>query len=163
MKQKFVLRDEQRKLRATRAIMAVTTDPIHEVLIRPHKKDRSAAQRSLEWLWCTVIGDYLGWSKEAVHVYYKRTILVHIYERDDVEYAAMILALKKVYEAGLREDADKLKNAIVNLTSTTKASVKQMREYLMGIERDAQAQGIRLPHPPDRYPEAMGIKNVSKT
>jgi hypothetical protein len=156
MKQKFILRDDQIKLRATRAIMGIPIDPMHEVIIREHNKDRSIAQNSLLWLWQTLIANELGWTKEEVHRYYKKTFLVHIFERDDEEYALMIATVRTVHKAGMKKEAKRLSDAIINLTSTTDASVKQMTEYLKDIERDATDQGIRLPHPKDRYEEAMG-------
>lgn len=136
----------------------VPFEPLHEVIVRPYKADRSALQNALLWKWYTVIGNEQGSSKEEVHTYYKGKFLVHIYERDDTEYAAMILAVRKVYQSGMKAEAKRLENAIIELTSTTRANVDQMREYLTEIDRDAQAKGIPLPRKDDMYYESMGIK-----
>lgn len=130
---------------------------VHEVVIREHKRDRSAAQNSLLWKWYTAIAEELGEQKEEIHERYKAKFLVNIYRRDDPDYAEMFPLLRAVWDQGLKDQAARLRKKIVALTSTTKANVKQMAEFLTCIERDAIALNIRLPHPED-YHEAMGSK-----
>jgi len=158
MKHTFIIRSPEIKANANAFIQDIPLEPLHEIIIRPYKADRSALQNALMWKWYTVIGNEQGLSKEEVHIYYKGKFLVHIYERDDTEYAAMILAVRKVHQSGMKSEAKRLENAIIDLTSTTRANVSQMREYLTEIDRDAQAKGIVLPRRDDMYYEAMGIK-----
>lgn len=133
-------------------------EPLLEVVVMEHKKDRSILQNSLYWLWNTVISNELGMTKEEVHDDFKGRMLVRIYERDDDGYAAMIQSVRKVHSEGFRKEAKALSDHIIKLTSTTNATVKQFTEYLNDIERDMMGKNIVLPHPEDRYYEAMGIK-----
>jgi hypothetical protein len=107
------------------------------------------------WLWNTIIGAELGESKEDVHERNKRRFLVPIYERDDPEYAAMIEAVREVHRHGMKAQAETMAKKITVLTSTTKATVDQLTEFLNEIERDAASLGIMLPRPDDVYREAM--------
>lgn len=132
-----------------------------EVIVRKYKKDRTAAQNSLYWKWNTITGSELGWTKDDAHDHFKEKFLVHIYERDDKDYAAMINAIRKVYKLGYKEDAKTMFNQIVKLTSTTDANVKQFTEYLNDIDHYMTSKGIILPHPEDLYYEAMGIQNIN--
>jgi hypothetical protein len=47
---------------------------------------------------------------------------------------------------------------VVKLTSTNDASVEQFTEALGDIEKFYLTLGIVLPHPEDRFYEAMGIR-----
>lgn len=157
MKHTLVLRSPEIAKRAGEILATlVRGDELHEIVIRPHKKDRSVAQNSIYWKWLTIIAAELGESKDALHELYKERFLVPIFERDDQEYAAMIESVRTIYRQGMRQDALKLRGHIIRLTSTTKTNVGQMTEYLNEIELAAGALGIRLPHPDDLYGEAMG-------
>jgi len=151
MKTKLIISSQEIRNRAVEIIKSLpfSTSEIHEVIIKPYKKDRSASQNSLLWKWYTIIGAELGESKEDIHERYKNKFLVNIYERDDPEYSAMIQALRDVWRHGMHAEAAGLRKKIVSLTSTTGATVKQMTEYLENIERDAASLGIRLPFPED--------------
>lgn len=149
MKNKIVLSSLELKHRAAQIINSLPLDPVHEVIIREHKKDRSADQNSLYWKWLTVIGADLGESKEELHERYKGEYLVNIYERDDPDYAEMLQTLREVYREGMRDEALNLRKKIVALTSTTTATVHQMSEYMTEIDRHAVELGIRLPSPED--------------
>jgi len=129
-----------------------------EVAIYERKQDRTVLQNSLMWLWITIIANELGLTKEDAHEDLKRRLLVPIYERDDLGFADMINAVRKVHTLGHKVEADKLAKQIIKLTSTTSATTKQFTEYLNEMERDMAGKGIILPHPEDRYNLSMGIK-----
>ena len=156
MKHTFILRNEEVQKTAANFVFEMPIDPLHEVIIRPHKKDRTAAQNALMWLWFTTIAGEHGETKEDVHEQYKGQILVHIYERDNPEYAEMIETVRGIHRDGKIKQAKQLHKAIVKLTSTTRATVEQFTEYLNDIEKDAISKGIKLEHPEDRYNLAMG-------
>lgn len=153
MKTKLTIISLEVKNRAVEIIKGLPLDVVHEVVIREHKKDRSAEQNALYWQWLTIIGNELGESKEDVHERYKDGFLVHIYERDNPEYAEMVQALREVWKHGMRTEAVSLRKKIVALTSTTTATVKQMGEYMTEIERHAASLAIRLPQPEERGEE----------
>uniref|UniRef100_A0A6M3JJE1 Putative lambda recombination protein n=1 Tax=viral metagenome TaxID=1070528 RepID=A0A6M3JJE1_9ZZZZ len=158
MKLKVSLIDDSARNRIIDKIRNIPLNPLHEVVVRPKEIKRSIVQNSLYWMWITIIANELGETKEAIHIRYKRKILIHIFERDDPEYAEMIEAVRTVHKSGMKVEAIKLSNQIVKLTSTTQTDVKQFTEYLNDIEKDAMGIQIALPHPEDRYNIAMGVR-----
>lgn len=155
MNQKIIMASKEHKRKAELLVANLPLEPVHEVWIREHKKDRSVAQNSLLWKWLTIIGSELGHSKEDMHEQYKDKFLCQIYERDNPEYAEMIQTLRVIWKSGMQCEAKELRKQIVALTSTTTATVKQFTEYLHSIEHHAASLGINLPHPEDYY-EVMG-------
>lgn len=147
MKHTFIIKTEEIRMRALVAIESLPLEQVHEVLIRPYHKDRSAAQNSLYWKWMTIIGADLGESKDEVHENFKDKWLVSLYERDDPDYAEMIQSLRSVWQQGMKKEALDLRKRIVALTSTTTATVAQMSEYMQEIENFAVTLGIKLPCP----------------
>ena len=158
MKNTLIIRDKSIRDNAAKMVQYIPIDPLHEVIIREHKKERSIAQNSLMWMWITLIAGERGETKNDIHFECKKNHLVKIYERDDADYAKMIESVRVVHKAGMVDEARNLADQIVELTSTTKSNVKQFTEYLNDIEKDAIGKGIPLPHPEDRYYIAMGIK-----
>jgi len=157
----FVIQSKEVLARLVAYIEAQPAKPLLEVTVKEYHKDRTLAQNRLYWDWVTVISNELGLTKEDEHKDLKKRMLVPIYERDDESYAAMIQAVRKVHKLGHHQEAKDLADKIVDLTSTTDASVKQFTEYLNEIERDMMGKGIALPHPEDRYYTAMGIKQAA--
>jgi|GEM_PF-783692 len=154
----YIIRSDDQISRLNTFLTAQPSEPVLEVIVQDHKQDRSVLQNSLYWLWNGIISDELGWTKEEVHEDLKRRLLVPIYTRDDLEYSAMIQAVRKVHTKGFKDEAKAMSKQIVKLTSTTTAKVKQFTEYLKDIENDMISKGIVLPHPEDRYYQAMEIK-----
>lgn len=152
MKQTIILKTPEDVKKATAVFAHLKLDVPMEVIIREHKKDRSAAQSRLYWLWLTLIANELGYIKEELHEEYKRKYLIGIFIRDDEDFAKMITTIK-----GLSND-EWLRKQVVALVSTTRANVQQFTEYLQAIEMAAADMGIVLPHPDDYYFEAMGVK-----
>ena len=155
MNQTIIIRDTQTKQHASNLVATMPHDPPHEVVIREHIKSRSDAQRRLQWLWNTEIGNYLGLSKNEAHYNMKEAYAVPIFTRDDKGYLQMVNAVKNVRRKGLNADADTLKRKIVELTSTTDFNIKQMSEYLHDMEMHAASIGCPLTFPEDTYEEAM--------
>lgn len=147
MTQKIVINSEEVRNRALTIIKGLPLSPVVEVIIREYKKDRSLEQNALYWKWLTIIGADLGESKEDLHERYKGKFLVHIFERDDPDYAEMVHTLRNLYEQGFKTESVYLHKKIVSLTSTTAATVKQMSEYMDNIEHNAADMGISLPLP----------------
>lgn len=147
---KLIINNQQVKDRALYLIGVLDIDDPCEVIIRPHKKNRSVDQNALLWSFYTIIGATLGESKDAVHERSKEKFLVPIYTRDEPEYAEMIASVRDVYRAGMKDEATLLFKNIVRMTSTTTASVAQFAEYLQDINSEAHGLGIHLPHPEDQ-------------
>jgi hypothetical protein len=146
-----VLKSEELRRRAQEVISALSLDPVvWEVVIRPHKKNRSLDANACYWKWLTVIGADLGESKDELHNRFKEKWLVSIYERDDADFAEMLQSLRAVYRQGMKTEALALRKRIIALTSTTTATVAQMSEYMQSIEHFAAETGIRLPFPEEQ-------------
>lgn len=141
MKQKIIVSTEQHKARACMIINSLPLDEPHEVVIRPHKRNRSAEQNAYMWLVETIMGAELGLTKEGMHDVHKREFLVPIFIRDDQDYAEMFFSIEQTPEP----QRSILKREVVKLTSTTKANVAQMREFIDSILQQAGELGIRLP------------------
>lgn len=152
---KLILSSQQHKDRACEFIQELQLDRPWLLVISEKKKNRSAAQNSLYWKWVTQLAGEEGSTKEEVHHERKRRFLAIIYERDSPKYAEMIGTVRKMWGAGFKQDSESLHNGIIELTSTTTATVKQFREYLEDIEKLAIQQDIFLERPEDMYREAM--------
>lgn len=150
MKTTLTIKTPEIAARAQAIIANLPLDPVHEIIIREAKKDISAEQRGLYFKWMGIIGEEIGQTKDEMHFQSKDRHLVPIFCRDDIEYAEMWSSMVAVREAGMVKEADILMHGIVKETSITKASVKQMAEYMNEVEREAAGLGIRLPHPDDR-------------
>jgi hypothetical protein len=137
VKQKIIVRDEPLRNRAVAVCGTIPLSEVHEVIIRPYKVDRSAAQNAYYWRILTIIGADLGLTKEEAHETFKERFLVPIFCRDDQGYADMYRAVVEARNGLAKE--------VVKLTSTTKCNVAQMTEYLNDIKHEAANLGIRLP------------------
>jgi hypothetical protein len=146
---------------STLELEKLVDNEVYQLEIIEETKNRTVAQNRLMWGWLTdfqrtKIEALAGTTKEEWHERMKHEYLIHIYERDNPDYAEMIETLRDVYRAGLKkEGAILLKNVIKN-TSTTEATVGQFREYLECIERFAHENGIWLRTDPKIYRAAMG-------
>lgn len=110
---------------------------------------RSVAQNSLYWKWVTIIGGKDGNTKEQQHTILKRAHLVRIYQRDDLEAAETVLVLNEAKKHLSAQEYERLAQGVARLFSTTKATTKQMGEYLDEIYHFYNAQGLWLPQPDD--------------
>jgi len=156
VKTKFILKGEEHRRGAIEVIRSLELDPVHEVVIREAKKDRSASQLGLYWLWVTCIADHTGETKDDVHRRMKKRHLIPIYMDDpDSGMTETVLAVRDVHSQGMKSVAKVLENKIIDLVSTKDASVKQFTAYLEQIEREHIGLGIQLPHPEDWH-LAMG-------
>lgn len=131
MSRVFVLRNDEARQNAMRYLAAVSIDATLEVVIRPHKKNRSAAQNRLYWKWIAIIGGELGYTKDEMHAVCADRFL----EPFHVEHNG---------------------KTIQAVHSTSSLKVTEFAEYLRCVELLAAELGIGLPHPDDLYFEAMG-------
>ncbi|WP_227430424.1 hypothetical protein [Psychrobacter sp. I-STPA6b] len=128
-------------------------DLVVAVTIEVMQKDkaRTLAQNSLYWAWVTAIGNKLGLSKEEQHTQLKRKHLAKIFIRDDRQFAEMITALNQYKEIATPQEYEPLAKGVATLMSTTKATTKQMGEYLKDIDMFCYSENIPLPPKPDDY------------
>lgn len=79
--------------------------------------------------------------------------LCPIFMRDDPGYAEMVSVLNDIKDI---DGYAELRDGVINLTSTTKASAAQFSEYLAKIERFCHGLGIVLRTDPGLYRLALG-------
>lgn len=137
---------------AMRAVKRLPLDIVHEVVIRPGKRQRRPAQNRLYWKWCTEIGDHYGLSKEECAEMLKEKFLINIFVRDDEDYSRMAEAILtvKIHDKNAYWS---LRKKVINLTSTTACSVRQMSEYLTAIKRWAVTEQAPITIPEDKEME----------
>lgn len=126
---RYILRDEKIKQNCIKEIEALYG--VYEVVIKPYKKDRSAAQNRLMWEYITTLADYTGNSKDDMHEILK----------------LRFLGSETITALGYKIERPR---------STTKLTTAEFTDYLDKIDALAIQLGVRLPKPEDLYYEAMG-------
>jgi len=99
------------------------------VVIDRKQDDRSAAQNRLYWKWIGEIRKKTGQDEDSLHYEFKKKFLIYIYRRDDQQFAEMCHAIAKVKQSE-PDEYKAIGEQVIRLCSTTKATVKQMTEYL---------------------------------
>jgi len=134
MNKSFIIHDEKGRNLALSYLNAVSLTMPLRIEIKPYKRNRSASQNKLMWLWFQIIGDDLGYTKDEV--YFEMT------ER----YLPM--------ELKTRFNGEKCPRRL----GTSDLNTKEFTDFLNDIDLFAAGMGIVLPHPEDLMWEAMGVK-----
>lgn len=121
-------------------------------------KARTSAQNALYWSWVTIVGNDSGLSKDEQHAQFKRNHLARIYLRDDPQFAEMVAAMSEYKKHATQAEYERMSQGVSRLMSTTKATTKQMSEYLDDIDKFYTAKGLSLPKPDD-YQWIIGTGN----
>lgn len=121
-------------------------DEVLEVIVQPVSNNRSLAQNRIYHMWVAYFSQQTGATIDDVYFDFKRRFLLRIYYTADNEFAEMCNSIKALEQLDLAK-YDSISKQVINLTSTTKASVEQMTEYLKQIERFAYTQNVMLPIP----------------
>ena len=165
--QQVILNSHPAKRYAITMLMGVDTTSGMTMTIDNTVLSRRGAQNALLWMLYTdiqntSIEEHAGTTKEEWHQFFKGEFLSNIYQRDVKEdggsYANMIESLRNLYTSGHREEAKDLHAAVIRLTTTTAATVKQFSEYLGCIMSWANERGISYRLPEDIHNKAMDIK-----
>lgn len=109
------------------------------VVIDQKQDDRSTAQNRLYWMWLGQIERKNGTDKDQLHYEFKKKFLIYIYRRDDQQFAEMCHAIAKVKQSE-PDEYKAIGEQVIRLCSTTKATVKQMSEYLNYVHDFAVTQ-----------------------
>jgi len=119
------------------------------VVIDQKQDDRSTAQNRLYWMWLGQIERNNGTDKDELHYEFKKKFLIYIYRRDEQQFAEMCHAIAKVKQSE-PDEYKAIGEQVIRLCSTTKATVKQMTEYLNYVHDFAVTQlGVHLTVPDD--------------
>ncbi len=149
--QRFNLLDDDIRDNCVKAIWTAheQADKPISVIITPQQETRSNAQNRLYWKWLTQFGNEKGYTKEWLHLFFKKRFLAHIYVRDNIDYRNMAIAIRRLKELGMKEEYEFISEQAYENTSTTKATTKQMSEYLQAIDRFCYKKGFLLETPSD--------------
>lgn len=109
------------------------------VVIDRKQDDRSTAQNRLYWMWLGQIERKTGQDKDSLHYEFKKRFLIYIYRRDDQQFGEMCHAIAKVKQTE-PDEYKAIGEQVIRLCSTTKATVKQMTEYLNYVHDFAVTQ-----------------------
>lgn len=109
------------------------------VVVDQKQDDRSTAQNRLMWMWLGQIEKKTGQDKDSLHYEFKKKFLIYIYRRDDQQFAEMCHAIAKVKQSE-PDEYKAIGEQVIRLCSTTKATVKQMTEYLNYVHDFAVTQ-----------------------
>lgn len=125
---------------------------------------RRLASNSLYWAWNadfsqTTVNGLAGNSINWWHRKFKVGYLMPMYCASDPGYAAMFTAMELVLKECGNDTYQNLFDGVVNITTTTKATVQQFRLYLEQIERFAHENGVVLRTDAEIYRAAMGFEN----
>lgn len=119
------------------------------VEIRPESRDRSKAQNRLYWKWLTQWAKHQGSDKDSEHLFFKKNFLARIYDRDDVgQYKATFQAVRTLKDEK-HPAYEQVASGLIELISTTDASVQQFTEYLNDIHVFCNKHGCWLETPED--------------
>ena len=110
---------------------------------------RSSQQNRLMWMWIHDICDYTGDEPHELHERLKNLFAKPIFMRDDESYNDMVLAVRDLNDLGMTSHYERISKKIIELTSTTKFSVKQMAEYLDKVSCYGVSKGVGLRIPAD--------------
>lgn len=128
----FILKNDRVKENARNWLNGVSANEDTPVMVtfKPYKKDRSAAQNRLMWLWYGILSKDQGNTPDELHELLKERLLgFEIIQINGKDY--------------------------IRPKSTKKLKVSEFADYLQKIEMLACELNIVLPHPED-YRFAMG-------
>ena len=141
MKETFILTSAQVRDKAAEMVRGLTLDPVHEVVVRPYRKDRTLAQNATLHLWMTVVSQWAGehHGKFFPSSHWK-------------EYFKQMFLGEETIRIG--------KRVITRTVPTSSLKVKQFAELLDSIDHyvGAEFEDCDLPHSDDNYYLAMGVK-----
>ena len=144
--------NDQRKAVASSIVMNLPVDEPHDVIIRPHKKNRSLSQNRLSHMHYSQIASQMYEQPAETKARCKLDYGIPILIAED-EYFA-----EKWHKVTRHLTREELLEAVTIIPVTSLMNTKQMTSYINAYMQQHQAQGIALSHPDDLYYEAMGIK-----
>lgn len=149
----FILRDNAIRDRFTVAVNAIPIgddEPLIKGTLEVYRKDRSAAQNRLMWMWLGEI---------SRHLYDERGIKNTAEDLKD-HFQRNYLGWRMYNNPGNPSVSEATINNPVSATrviGTSELNTAQFTEFLTHIDVYASAElGLTLPHPEDVYYEAMG-------
>lgn len=157
-KKVWILRDNSIRDRAKVGLNAVPIGPEHPVMkltLEVYRKNRSAAQQALMWIWHYQWQKHFGDTAQEEHIRFKKEWLLPILLRDNVVDG--LHALYKAARQRYATEGDELGLlALYELISTTTLNTKQFAEILTSYQQEAVMEGLVFTVLCSEYEEAMG-------
>lgn len=119
------------------------------VYIEQESRERSKQQNKLYWMWLTQWAKHQGNDKDSEHLFFKKKFLSIIFNRDDVGQYRNTFAAVKVLKDQKHPVYQQVADGLIELISTTDASVDQFTEYLNDIHTFCLKHGCYLNTPDD--------------
>ena len=119
------------------------------VYIEQESRERSRQQNKLYWMWTTQWAKHQGNDKDSEHLFFKKKFLSVIYNRDDVGQYRNTFAAVKFLKDEKHPMYQQVADGLIELISTTDASVDQFTEYLNDIHAFCLKHGCYLNTPDD--------------
>ena len=117
----YIVNSDQVRQNLIREILDL--DVKREMKVEISENIRTKPQNALYWKWLTVIGNYLGYTKDEIHE----------------EFASRFLGeVQRTTISG---------RLLIEPVSTTSLTKKEFSEYMEMIEVFAMSENIKLPHP----------------
>lgn len=140
------------------AINLLVDCDIKDKLVFTLKKEqltRSSKQLKFYWMLLTdiqntTINEHSGTTKEEWDLYFKRTFLIPLFERDNDDWIATMQALRHLWKVNGRQETETIFKTILTRTHFKDANVKQGSEYLTSIMTWCYERGIKHRHPDDK-------------
>lgn len=142
----FILRTNADAEALANSILGADISKPLRVTVAVHKKKRSLAQNSLNFLWCDVIRK---WLYEA-GIGYKnaRGETIRPYTSDEIhEFNKELFGISVAIEIG---------GKVAKVRRTRDMNTVDFSEFLNKVDMHWCAEGLQLPHPDDLWNEAMG-------
>lgn len=130
-------------------------EQVWEARFRPHKKNRSAAQQALMWIWHKQWSDHFGDEVKDEHIRFKREFLLPVLLRDNVIDGLPALYRSAANRLVTNGDARGML-ALYELITTSALNTAQFSEILTQYEREAAMEGCAFTVLGPQYDEAMG-------
>jgi hypothetical protein len=123
----------EKRATAAEYVSRLTSSPLMDVEVKPHRRSRSIAQNRLYWMWLHTVADYAGYDEQELHLLLRERFL---------GYEPVEIKGKTVH----------------TLKSTTELTIRQFTDYLNRLARLAYYLEISLPYP-DGADFALGKNN----
>lgn len=155
--QRYILRDSSIRDRLKVYLDSLVLDPEKPklVVIEDYKKNISASQRALMWIWHKQWEEHFGDTAKAEHLRFKAEYLLPILLREKI-FPGLDLLLKDAEDI-LMETGDYGPTvAIHRMISTNALKTHQMREILTSYQQDTAVHGLIFTTRCLEYKEVMG-------
>ncbi len=148
-----IIKGAQGKALGCLRINCLPDDKEYEMRLKPYRKDRTAAQQALMWIWHKQWCDHFGGTVDAEHVRFKAMYLLPVLLR--TQKIDGLSFLYKEADDQMAEGNVRPMQALYRMISTNWLDTKENAEILTQYQVDAAEQGCVFTIKNEWYMEAM--------